>query len=657
MITASQNFQNAMKAPVKVLRAKIETDEETPQVFSSADSLISYSLTANGSYFSSTTKSLEFKLIGSEFDLVDKTVSASFDVQIDAVNDTWETLNFGKFKVYEQTTDLEKEIATIKAYDQMGIFAGTLYSENILEFPTTVQHLAEQIASEYSGQLSADFANLPNATYEISEDLYEKINNTNYRDILSEIAGATASVAKISPDGTLTFLPIQHTTSEVLTYDNLKSIKFQPKYGAINSVVLARTLAEDNITVNDEQAMAENGVNELKLANNEILDDEREVVIQPIFDAVNGFYFFPFEAETEGHGWHEVGDRIRVENGENSWEIVITEVKIEVAGNLKETIKGTAPTKTETDYSRAGGIMKTIYNTEIKVDKQNQEITSVVSRMDTVDSEIAESFTNITQNIENITQTVQTTGGANMLYNSVGYATANNKPTVWIMVEDAQVSANTSPESLTFGAKSGNQINLAAATEISQTIIAGIGEPLSLSARVRKNSVGSATISLISGEKTETATISDQQEYFWEEVAIENFIPENASVTVKITTDATLDGNFAITDLMLNAGDKKVVWQQATGEILNANVLIDKDGIVVKNNIYEGDYVQITPLEFAGYSTASGSQEKVFYLSRDTTKVQKLSAQKQIEMPPIKIVPVPSGDVAGWLFVEIGGGD
>lgn len=83
-------------------------------------------------------------------------------------------------------------------------------------------------------------------------------------------------------------------------------------------------------------------------------------------------------------------------------QVYITDTRLELGNGIKETIKGIAPTVTQTDYARAGGITKTIYNTEIKVDKQKQEIESVVSKQTQVDQQIADEFSKITQNIKNV---------------------------------------------------------------------------------------------------------------------------------------------------------------------------------------------------------------------------------------------------------------
>lgn len=394
----------------------------------------------------------------------------------------------------------------------------------------------------------------------------------------------------------------------------------------------------------------ENGLTDVKIANNELLDDNREAMLMPLFNSIKGFEFYPFEAETEGHGYYQIGDRITVSNGTDSWPIVITHIKLDITQGIKETISGVAPTKEQTDYARAGGIIKTIYNTEIAVDKQQQEIRSVVEKTTQLDDKIEANHSQIIQNINSITNSIQTTGGSNLLHNSVGYATNTERvPTIWS--KTGTVRATTSAESLTHGAKSGSQIALWPSSSISQTIIVTPGKPVSLSARVKKGLIGQATISISTNNSDKrTITINNQQEYLWEEVTIANFIPELTDLTVKIETSSNLEALF-ITDLMLNVGDKTTVWQQANGEIHNTNVVIDLDGMIIKNSVHSGDYMKFTPLEIANYSNASGSEKKTFWLNRDRTFVQKLEAVDQISMPPIRIIPITETNRAGWAFV------
>ena len=79
---------------------------------------------------------------------------------------------------------------------------------------------------------------------------------------------------------------------------------------------------------------------------------------------------------------------------------------------------------------------------------------------------------------------------------------------------------------------------------------------------------------------------------------------------------------------------------------------IDQDGILLANP--NGDRLIISPTDgLVATSTASGTNEEVFSIKRDVTNIAKLHARDQIEMPPIKIVPIMSGSQAGWAFVKL----
>lgn len=643
MINVTTAFKNAMKAPVKVVKATVAVVDGA--TYTSADNLVKLEKQATGYYFGVATQSVEVKLLGTGYNLLNQKIDVTLSVQTNATNDTWADCDLGRFKVVEQTVDLEKEMTAIKAYDAIGVMASKYYTSGELDFPIAVNDLATRLAADNGMDYTAQ--ELTNGTYQISEDLYANINNITYRDILAEVAGATASLASVSGvESTLTFTEPKQTVDETWTYDNLKKVKLEPKYGVVNSVVLARTPAEDNIAVRDEDSITANGLTEVKLANNEILDDNRESLAQPILDAVDGFYFYPFEATTEGHGWHEIGDRIAITDGTNTWEVIITDIKLTIDGSLKEVIEGIAPDDTTTNYALAGGITKTIYNTEIKVDKQNQEITSVVSRQDSFESQTLENFSQITQNISSVVTTIQTTGGSNMLHNSVGYNIDTDGNLVnW--TKTGTITAESSPESVSYGALSGNQIDLAASSSITQRVTVSPDLLYTLSFRVKKNVSGTATIRLTNGTDNYSLTIPANESQLWKDFSIVGVKPSESYFDVIVSTDSSVT-LFAITDLMLATGDSIVPWVSAADEILSKQVAIDQNGVKVSSST-NNDYVQLDEYGLNGYHNG----ENVLTLQQDVTEVAKLKSREQIAMPPIKIVPITSGDNAGWAFVKM----
>lgn len=984
MINVTTAFKNAMKAPVKTVNATVAfVDGDT---YTSGDNLVKCELQANGYYFGVATKAVTVVLLGTNYDLVDKKFDLTLKVLADSTNNTWEDCILGRFKVVEQTVDLEKEMTTLKAYDAIGIIGSKLYKEGDFAFPITVNALAERLAID-SG-MDVEELELVNGTYEIPEDLYAKINNITHRDILAEISGATASLAAVhGVDSELTFTTPMMEPVDSLSYDNLKKVKLEPKYGKVSSVVIARTPQEDNIAVVDDattlvpagknladpstypqtqtlngitcvfdsetniftfngtctkdntcfrgfraltmdgeytlscfvvggslsnitgatkiqfqngtswagnncllgnsttsrtftlnnllcntnnirfdngvtannyqiqvqleksptrtdfEPFIPNGIVEVKLANNEILDDNREAMAEPILDAVKGFGFRPFEATTEGHGWHEIGDRLRLFNetlgvpveyqeveylestgtqfintgyitktntrveliaditygstgstghpnnqgrilfdfrnigtgssqlylaanssqvfnnipaGKHKYfidaknfklgydntvvtkpqvslvmcgvpmalgawlennryyyytegkiyrfsayeddilvrdfvpcvrksdgvagfyevvqgvfytndgtgdyiagaktgvdvdndciaDVILTDIKLTIDGGLTEVLKGVAPDETKTNYALAGGIKKTIYNTEIKVDKQGQEITSVVSRQEQFENETLENFTQVVQNISSITTTIQTTGGGNLIHNSVGYNVDSNRNLVnW--TSTGTISADSSPESVSYGALSGNQINLSASSSITQRIAVDTqGSVYSFSFKAKKGATGTATVHLRNSVDDYSITLPANQAVLWQSYNLNNLTPHDSYFDVVVETNNNIT-DFAITDIILNVGDSNTPWVPASDEILSKSVAIDGSGVTVRSNTND-DYVKLDEFGLNGYH----GQTNVFKLQQDVTEVAKLKARNQIEMPPIKIVPITSGSRAGWCFVK-----
>ena len=211
-----------------MLRATITVDETT---YSSEDNLVSFTKEDTGFYFGVSTKSLGFKLIGTNYDLIEKSAVVNLEIQ---TNNNWESCILGRFTIYEQTANLDKGTTDFKAYDPIGMMGKANYESGGLSFPCTVSELYEQITTRFG--LTRIATQNPNLSYQIEEDLYAKINGITYRDILAEIAGATSSLAEVTGDiSHIRLRRPEMTTQETLTYANLKKVKIEPKYGPIKN--------------------------------------------------------------------------------------------------------------------------------------------------------------------------------------------------------------------------------------------------------------------------------------------------------------------------------------------------------------------------------------------------------------------------------------
>lgn len=397
------------------------------------------------------------------------------------------------------------------------------------------------------------------------------------------------------------------------------------------------------------------GAIEKRIVNNEILDKRREEVINNIFAELEGVEFSPVAIDSIGLGYLELGDRVQVVSNDKYYECPIFNYTLDFSGGaMKERLFTPSPGKTSGNYTRTSSAERHIYNTEIEVDKQKQTITSVVSEQRQQGVKIDENFSTVVQMVNNISQTIRKTGGANLLKNSVGYGREpDGTITGWICADNSKVASEVTPEALNFGAISGSDIVING-TAIRQRVAVAMGEPYTLSCRVFKGLAGVGKIRLSNVTDDLIEVLEDQKAFEWEEKV---FVIRPSRNYLDIEFIAEGDTVLKITDVMFAQGDSRRPWQQSSGEIRNVQVNLDESGMRVTNSNHSGDYVNITAQEVAGYSDASGSSKKVFTINRDTTEVEKLEVRTQIDMPPLRIVPVKSGNARGWAFLKSKGGN
>lgn len=646
MIAVSNDFKNAMKQPVKEIDAYINGGNEHIQ---SADDLISYKISCDTNMCKTAMKKLEAKILG-DHDLLGKWVNVGFGVRLE--DNSFDYLDFGSFQITEITTSKDTDVTQVVGYDKM-ISTMVPYTPLEVTYPIGLYDYTVALCRV----CGLDVANnsFVNNDWQITQDLWENINGITYRDILVQIAQATASTCIIDSNNKVCFKYI-NPTGEELTYDNMIKLKLEPMYGEINSVVLSRTPQEDNIYLKDDASIELNGLTEVKIENNEIVDKDRDNAITPIYNTLHGIYYYPFETTTEGLGWYEIGDSFNVINELNTpFKCVLFNYSITIDGGIREILKATADTKTQTQYQYATPMGKRIKNTEIITNKQQQYIDALVYDMYNEDGTINESFTQVHQDINNIVQSVQNSGGSNLLKNSVMFAyDTDGIPSEWTVSGNGTLNIQASAEAMNNGSLSGNVFILNDKTVKQRVYVKAnnsSSEPVyyTFSTRIKKNTTGSCYVKIYNDTEEYRIDIPSGESAYYKPYEIKKMLPTSNYYDVEFYGSADSDATF--TDNMFATGEYKSQWQQANGEIMNTQVNINLDGVLVKSSIYAGDYTIMSPLEFAGYSQVNGITTKVFTINRDTTEVEKLKSKQGITMAPLKIVPVTTGNLLGWAFV------
>ena len=255
----------------------------------------------------------------------------------------------------------------------------------------------------------------------------------------------------------------------------------------------------------------------------------------------------------------------------------------------------------------------------------------------------------VQNNVDNTINGVQNSGGNNFIRNSVMFAYDSDRvPNDWTVSGNGSLDISSNVESLSKGAISGNVFMLNDKT-VTQLVRVTPGVPYTFTTRIKKGTTGSCYAKLYNTTDEHIISIPNGTSAFYEEQSLQNIIPSEDYYYVEFYGSSNSNATF--TDNMLALGEFKSRWQQASGEVMNAQVNIDQNGILIKSSKYQGDYTVMSPLEFAGYSNINGVKTKVFSLNKDTTEVERLKSRKSIEMPPIKILPITTGDLQGWAFV------
>jgi hypothetical protein len=436
------------------------------------------------------------------------------------------------------------------------------------------------------------------------------INTTTDLITVTSHGMSNGNLVQIESSGTLPAPLVAGVNYYVYTAGNTNTFALTPTYadGIAGTNIIDLTTPGTGTII-----LSHLTTQEVQINNNQIMDDDRITLLPNLYSKLVGIGWNEVKSSTVGLGWHEVGDVIQFTQGTSTYKAFLSEVHLSFEGGIKEDLVSVIPDVATINYQTAGGVLKTIYNTEIKVDKQGNSITSVVSQQDIFATQTTNNFTQLYQDLSNILLTIQKSGGGNLALNSVGFATeagvdnasvGYTKLSFWDYNPSYQISTHgavssfSSSESQNAGGTSGQAIQMSGASiYISQRINVAANTPLSFALRV-KNAIGtgSATITISNTTDTFTIPISSATAYIWDELKLENFVSSMSWVDVKIqVTSATA---FLFTDLRLLYGTTLQGWVQSSSEILSTNVQFSKLGMKIFDNVHDTE-TQVTYNEFS----------------------------------------------------------
>ena len=388
----------------------------------------------------------KLKNVDDSFTLENKVIDLQLAIVRNDGTETWYSL--GHFIVNSPTDDNVKDSTSFKAVDVTKYFE-TPYVDKT-SYPTTAGALAYNVCKQAKTELGNFQATLTTDTtidenkqyftYDSENDVYNLIieplvgnistyyeinecftnsdfvildnqfvNNETCRVIMKAIGMLAYSWVRIGWDDKcyLDFEVNKTILSEnIITNDNYYDLNTKNEYfGEVNEVIIGmKDVDGENITLVDEESATEENF-EITLWDNP-LTYTQELREQAIIKAnkLFGLKYKPVEMTTTGNPWligNELLEIIDMEG--NSIFTYPFDRTISYSGHIKTKIKSQAISKTDTKYAYEGALnnlSKTLKNTQIIVNKNEQQIQSLVTETENLSDTVVELGTTMTQNKE-----------------------------------------------------------------------------------------------------------------------------------------------------------------------------------------------------------------------------------------------------------------
>ena len=305
---------------------------------------------------------------------------------VKAPSDTdYSYIEYGTYIIKETARDEEKHTIKLECYDLM--LKSMIPYDLALDYSqgVTVKDFLDVICDRLGW--AKGYASFHNCDVLIDEEKYD-VSDT-FRDVLDDIAEVAGGMIGFVDDALTVIYPT--SSGEVIDEENLKSLTIGKKYGPINSVVLSRTPQEDNIYKQDTDSINANGLAEIRIENNQIMDTHREDFMDGICNALFGLSFELYELESFGIGYLNFGEffAIKTADGVEHRALMLCD-DLQITQGVSEASKAEEPEVTNTDYTAASETDKTLKRTILRVDKQENKISALVSQTEKLEGGLAE---------------------------------------------------------------------------------------------------------------------------------------------------------------------------------------------------------------------------------------------------------------------------
>lgn len=365
-----------------------------------------------------------------------------YGILIDSINDIYEYINFGNFIVKDIEKNEDKNTYKITCYDYM--LKSMIQYENMnIEYPISIREYIKKICN-FVGLEFAD-ANNVFANYDkmISSELFSNQSIT-YRDVfdyLSQVVGASICIN----ENNKVCIKTINETYEIIDANYLKdnNITFQKKYGKINSIVLSRAGESDNVYIQDEKSIEENGLCEYKIVENQIMNfNDRSVYLPDLLKQLGGIEFYLNDIQSTGIMYLDYMDAYNIKIDNQIYRCIMLNNSHKIKSGLEEYIYTDEPEESVTEYEKADKIDNRISQTYLIVDKQNRQIEGMIDSINDIDKKQAKLTLTVDELNSKISDISDITISAESLLAKVELTNVNKSEPIMIKLHPTSVVAD-----------------------------------------------------------------------------------------------------------------------------------------------------------------------------------------------------------------------
>lgn len=392
MKIVDNNFKNDIRTYGRQFDFKIKLNNKDEDL----DNFNSLKPSFHGSLFKTIMYELE---LDSKKDISKNTkINIKAGVKVNEPN--YKYVDYNTYSVLTSERQEDNNSYLINTYDKM-IESMVDYDLELTQ-KLTLRNYFIKIFTRLGWSTSHIPATFINSNKLVDPNLHRGIKYT-FRNALDELTTISCSFIVFKNDEPYLIYPTQTNTTIDESYLDEDNVTIGEKF-FINSLVFSRAEESDNIYRKDDTNIAQNGLHEYRISDNQLLStNDRDLYIDEMFNYLKTLEFYTFDVKSKGILFLEACDCFNYFLNGKTYPTILLNNEIEFDDGLSETLYTEAPEETETDYKYADKTDKRLNQTYILVDKQNQKIKQVVTKQGEHENRI----TKAEQDIDGFRQTVQ----------------------------------------------------------------------------------------------------------------------------------------------------------------------------------------------------------------------------------------------------------